>query len=102
MQARRLYTYTCLQGCEQERAIGGYEVQDAAAPSIKNTYDAVASLLNCNRDQIALMENRSLEAVARASFHYYNADQELYWFINILAKIWLIINCPEIRKLINR
>ena len=40
-----------------EAAIGGYEAADRAAPAIERTYDAAAELLNCTRDEIAIVEN---------------------------------------------
>jgi cysteine desulfurase / selenocysteine lyase len=40
-----------------EEEIGGYEAADAAASARRRTYQAVARLLNCSTDEIALVEN---------------------------------------------
>jgi selenocysteine lyase/cysteine desulfurase len=40
-----------------EAQIGGYEAEDAAGTVLEHTYDAVAALLNCGRDEVALIEN---------------------------------------------
>src|SRR5215212_5386635 len=40
-----------------EARIGGYEAADQAQAQIEHTYDAAATLLNCARDEIALVEN---------------------------------------------
>jgi len=42
---------------EFEGEIGGYEAADAAAAERQRTYDAVAHLLNCQPDEVALVEN---------------------------------------------
>ena len=36
---------------------GGYEAADLAMESVEHTYDSVASLLGCHRDEIAIVEN---------------------------------------------
>ncbi len=36
---------------------GGYEAAAAAADELEDTYDAVAELLNCHRDEVAVTEN---------------------------------------------
>lgn len=36
---------------------GGYEAADAAKGAIEHTYDAVAALLGCGRDEVAIVEN---------------------------------------------
>lgn len=41
----------------REAQIGGYEAEAEAAQAIEGAYDAVAALLNCARDEIALVEN---------------------------------------------
>ena len=43
-----------------EAEIGGYEAEDAAAEALSHTYNAVARLLNCGRDEIAIVENATV------------------------------------------
>ncbi|MDA1100578.1 MAG: aminotransferase class V-fold PLP-dependent enzyme [Proteobacteria bacterium] len=43
-----------------EAAIGGYEAEAAAADALANTYGALSRLLNCRRDEIAVMENATV------------------------------------------
>jgi cysteine desulfurase / selenocysteine lyase len=40
-----------------EAAIGGYEAADRADAAVERVYDAAASLINCQRDEIAIIEN---------------------------------------------
>lgn len=40
-----------------ELEIGGYEAEDEAQEKIMGTYDAIARLINCERDEIAIVEN---------------------------------------------
>ncbi len=40
-----------------EAQIGGYEAEAQAEDKIERTYDALAALLHCDRDEIALMES---------------------------------------------
>lgn len=40
-----------------ESQIGGYEAAQAKHDVIEHTYDALASLLNCHREEIAIIEN---------------------------------------------
>jgi cysteine desulfurase / selenocysteine lyase len=42
---------------ELEAHIGGYEAADKMHDQTEHTYDAVALLLNCKRDELALVEN---------------------------------------------
>lgn len=42
---------------ELEAQIGGYEAVEQARDEIEHTYDAVASLLGCARDEVAIVEN---------------------------------------------
>ena len=42
---------------QREAMIGGYEAEDAAHGAIEHTYDAVATLIGCARDEVALVEN---------------------------------------------
>lgn len=43
-----------------EERLGGYEAADAAATQIARSYDAVAELLNCRPDEVALVENATV------------------------------------------
>ena len=43
-----------------EAEIGGYEAEAAAAEALANTYGALARLLNCHSDEIAVMENATV------------------------------------------
>src|SRR5437879_3820983 len=40
-----------------EAQIGGYEAADHAQKQSEHTYDAIATLLHCSRDEVALIEN---------------------------------------------
>ena len=40
-----------------EAQIGGYEAAEQAHNAIEHTYDALATLINCSRDEIAIIEN---------------------------------------------
>src|SRR5579862_3661919 len=40
-----------------EATIGGYEAAAHAHKQLEHTYDAIASLLNCSRDEVAVVEN---------------------------------------------
>jgi cysteine desulfurase/selenocysteine lyase len=40
-----------------EASIGGYEAADQANDAVEHTYDAVAALLGCARDEVAIVEN---------------------------------------------
>jgi len=42
---------------ELESQIGGYEAQAQAQSAVEHTYDALARLLGCARDEVALVEN---------------------------------------------
>jgi selenocysteine lyase/cysteine desulfurase len=41
----------------REAEIGGYEAADEAEGRIDRAYDAIATLLNCHRDEVAIVEN---------------------------------------------
>ena len=41
----------------REAEIGGYEAADEAAARVERAYDAIAAMLNCDRSEIALIEN---------------------------------------------
>ncbi len=40
-----------------EARIGGYEAADQAHDAVEHTYDAVAALLGCSREEVAIVEN---------------------------------------------
>src|SRR5437016_4351661 len=40
-----------------EAMIGGYEAAERAHEQLEHTYDAVATLINCARDEVAIVEN---------------------------------------------
>jgi cysteine desulfurase / selenocysteine lyase len=42
---------------ELEGRIGGYEAADQAHDTVEHVYDAAARLINCSRDEIAIVEN---------------------------------------------
>ncbi len=42
---------------EREASMGGYEAAEAARDAIEHTYDAVAALIGCARDEVAIVEN---------------------------------------------
>ena len=47
----------CRDHLTQEATHGGYEAAAGAAAALEDTYDAVAALLQCHRDEVAIMEN---------------------------------------------
>jgi selenocysteine lyase/cysteine desulfurase len=49
-----------IEHLELEGRIGGYEAAAAAETRIEGTYDAVARLLNCAREEVALVENATV------------------------------------------
>lgn len=42
---------------EREASMGGYEAAGAARDAVEHTYDAVATLIGCARDEVAIVEN---------------------------------------------
>jgi cysteine desulfurase/selenocysteine lyase len=40
-----------------EAQIGGYEAAEAAHEAVEHTYDAVAALIGCDREEVAIIEN---------------------------------------------
>jgi len=42
---------------EREAAIGGYEAAAEAEPHLQRTYEAIAQMLGCDPDEVALVEN---------------------------------------------
>jgi selenocysteine lyase/cysteine desulfurase len=53
----RVVTEAVVGHLRREAEIGGYEAAEEAEGSLQRTYDAVAQLLNCNRDEVAVVEN---------------------------------------------
>ncbi len=45
---------------ELEARIGGYEAEARAQPALERTYDAIAEMLNCHRDEVAVVENATV------------------------------------------
>lgn len=43
-----------------EATMGGYEAAARAEPAVERTYDAIAEMLNCHRDEVAVMENATV------------------------------------------
>ncbi len=43
-----------------EATMGGYEAAARAEPAVERTYDAVAEMLNCHRNEVAVMENATV------------------------------------------
>uniref|UniRef100_UPI00404771B7 aminotransferase class V-fold PLP-dependent enzyme n=1 Tax=Roseivirga sp. TaxID=1964215 RepID=UPI00404771B7 len=41
----------------EEMTLGGYETNQKYLPELEATYDSIATLLNANRDEIAVVEN---------------------------------------------
>jgi selenocysteine lyase/cysteine desulfurase len=48
---------TQIQHLEREATIGGYEAAAEAAPQLRRTYEAIARMLGCDPDEVALVEN---------------------------------------------
>ena len=44
---------------DSEARIGGYEAATEAMPQWERAYDAIATMLNCHRDEVAITENAS-------------------------------------------
>ena len=43
-----------------EARIGGYAAEEQAAPATEAAYDAIARLINCHRDEVAIVENATV------------------------------------------
>src|SRR5215210_695860 len=46
-----------IEHLRREAAIGGYEAAAERHDRIEHTYDAIAALLGCERDEVAIVEN---------------------------------------------
>jgi selenocysteine lyase/cysteine desulfurase len=46
-----------IEHLEREATIGGYEAEAEAEPQLRRTYDAIAEMLGCEADEVALLEN---------------------------------------------
>ena len=53
----RQVTDAVVEHLRLESEIGGYEAAAAAATRISSTYDAIAGLLGCHTDEVAVVEN---------------------------------------------
>ena len=45
---------------DREALVGGYAAEEEALPQTEATYDAIARLLNCHRDEVAVVENATV------------------------------------------
>ena len=43
-----------------EAKIGGYEAVDRESARVENVYDSIAALINCARDEVAVVENATV------------------------------------------
>ena len=44
----------------EEMTMGGYETNEKYLPQLESTYDSIATLLNANKEEIALVENATV------------------------------------------
>jgi selenocysteine lyase/cysteine desulfurase len=51
---------TQVEHLQLEAAVGGYEAERQRYDQIEAVYDSVARLINCNRDEVAIVENASV------------------------------------------
>jgi selenocysteine lyase/cysteine desulfurase len=51
---------TQIEHLQLEAAVGGYEAERLRAAEIEAVYDSVARLINCQRDEVAIVENASV------------------------------------------
>jgi selenocysteine lyase/cysteine desulfurase len=58
MPARVLQTQ--LEHLELEAEVGGYEAERLRSKEIESVYDSVAALINCHRDEVAIVENATV------------------------------------------
>src|ERR687884_603748 len=62
----------------REAEIGGYEAAEEADGLLERSYDAVAQLLNCNRGEIAFVENATRAwDMAFYAFPFHRGDRIL-------------------------
>jgi cysteine desulfurase/selenocysteine lyase len=59
-QMPRCVLETQIDHLQLEAAIGGYQSEAQRADAIASVYDSVASLINCHRDEVAIVENSSV------------------------------------------
>ena len=59
-QMPRCVLETQVDHLELEAAIGGYQSEAQRADAIEAVYDSVASLINCHRDEVAIVENATV------------------------------------------
>lgn len=61
-----------------ETRIGGYEAEKQAQDAVEHTYDSIAEMLNCGREEIALVENATAAwCNAFYSFQFQPGDRVL-------------------------
>ena len=48
---------TVTEHLQLEAMIGGYEAADAAHEALERVYDSIATLINCRREEVAIIEN---------------------------------------------
>ena len=61
-----------IEHIELEGRIGGYAAAQRAKPAIARSYDAIAEMLNCRRQEIALVENAT--AAWNLAFHAFRFE----------------------------
>ncbi len=59
-QMPRCVLETQIDHLQLEAAIGGYQSEAQRADAIEAVYDSVASLINCHRDEVAIVENATV------------------------------------------